>query len=150
MNGGSVVYTPQVMVGSEVNAPWRKPEDFAYTLADARTVARAGLALRLQPQGEGMQVRVGAMRAQGASGPAQLWLAQYVDGQASKVAAGENAGITLRHDRVVRRLWGPWPLGDQPVARVLPVPPLAGGWGVVAVVQDKRGRTWQSLECRAQ
>ncbi|HEY5972855.1 MAG TPA: DUF1223 domain-containing protein [Pseudoxanthomonas sp.] len=150
MNGGSVVYTPQVMVGSEVNAPWRKDEDFANTLADASALAKAGLALRLRGHGEGMEVRLGAARAQGVTGPAQVWLAQYADAQTSKIMAGENAGTTLRHDRVVRQLWGPWPLGDKALTQVLPVKPLAGAWGLVAFVQDKRGRTWQSLQCRAQ
>lgn len=144
-NGGSVVYTPQVMIGSEVNARWRKDEEFAHTLAGARGVARGGLALRLRAQGDGLELRLGAARAQGATGAAQVWLAQYVDGQVSKVDSGENAGATLRHDRVVRRLWGPWPLEDKPLARVLPLKPPAGDWGLVAFVEDHRGRTWQSL-----
>lgn len=149
-NGGSVVYTPQVMVGSEVNAPWRKDEDFARTLADARVVAKAGLALQLRQRDGGTEVRLGAARAQGVSGTAQVWLAQYADAQTSKVTAGENAGATLRHDRVVRQLWGPWPLGDKALAKVLSVKPPAGAWGLVAFVEDHRGRTLQSLECRAQ
>jgi hypothetical protein len=61
-----------------------------------------------------------------------VWLAQYVDGQSTQVRAGENRGATLRHDRVVRKLWGPWPLDGTPLSLSQQVPAIDGTWGLVA------------------
>jgi hypothetical protein len=76
---------------------------------------------------------------------AQVWLAQYVDAQTTTVRAGENRGATLRHDRVVKQLWGPWPIDGEILSRVQPVPVLDSPWGLVAFVQDASGKTLQSL-----
>jgi hypothetical protein len=75
----------------------------------------------------------------------RLYLALYEDGLTSQVRAGENAGVSLRHDRVVRGLWGPWPLGT----RQLDVHPPKGArpraLGFTAFVQDESGHTLQAL-----
>lgn len=143
--GGNTVYTPQVMVGSQVQAEWRSAAQFDRLQRPAQAPG-AGLALHLQAMGGGWQASVGASRVAGENGDgAQLWLAQYLDGQTSTVRAGENEGLTLRHDRVVRRLWGPWPLGNTPLAQSIDVPAQSGNWGLVAFVQDQSGHTLQSL-----
>jgi hypothetical protein len=114
-------------------------------LAGQRAPARAGLAIRIEREGEGTVARVAATRARGTQGEAQLWIAAWDDHATTQVAAGENAGATLRHEGVVRRLWGPWPLGAGPrVRRIELDPPLPTG-GVAAFVQEQRGVTWQSL-----
>ncbi|MGH8032169.1 MAG: DUF1223 domain-containing protein [Luteimonas sp.] len=143
--GGSTVYTPQVMVGDAVNAPWRADGKFTGTLADQRMPAAAGLALRLEPVAGGSRVQIGAARSGDATAPAQVWLAQYVDDQTTQVRAGENRGETLHHDRVVRHLYGPWKLDGTPLSQAQALPATAGSWGLVAFVQDARGRTLQSL-----
>lgn len=80
----------------------------------------------------------------------QLWLAQYLDGQTTEVRAGENKGVTLRHDHVVHKLWGPWPLqGTDNHARQVQVPSVSSPWGLLAFVQDPRGQTLQTLELPA-
>lgn len=147
--GGSTVYTPQVMVGSEVRVSWRSDDRFQTVLRDAGGNAEAGLALRAQPDGSGVDVRLSAVRSQGSNSEAKVWLAQYVDGQSTQVRAGENRGATLRHDRVVRNLWGPWKLDGTPLSRRQQVKALVGQWGLVAFVQDARGRTLQSLQLPA-
>jgi hypothetical protein len=88
------------------------------------------------------------------SGEAQVWLARWVDDQRTVVRAGENRGATLRHDRVVQGLWGPWPLATPATVRDVRIAPDPGRWGLVAFVQDARGDTLQSLgmdgsACRA-
>lgn len=146
--GEGTVYTPQVMVGSQVQLPWHRGIDAV--LRQARSPALAGLALQLQPAPNGWNVALGATRASTApAGDAQVWLAQYSDDQSSEVRAGENSGITLHHDRVVRHLWGPWPLNSTAVSRQVAVVAPSPEWGVSAFVQDKKGRVWQSLSLPA-
>lgn len=147
--GSRNVYTPQVMVGADVHAPWQSAAEFAGTLRSARGAAGAGLALRLQPTAEGARAHVGAVRSAATADGAEVWLAQYVDGQTTQVRAGENRGVNLRHDRVVRRLWGPWPLTQAASTHSEDVPLPSGEWGLVAFVQDVRGRTLQSLHLPA-
>ncbi|MDQ3057516.1 MAG: DUF1223 domain-containing protein, partial [Pseudomonadota bacterium] len=110
-HGGSTVYTPQVMLGDDVRAQWRSGKFDKAVQMQSRQPAKAGLALTMQPRDKGWQVRLGAARAGNnaqASDGAQVWLAHYADDQTTRVRAGENRGVTLRHDRVVRRLHGPW------------------------------------------
>lgn len=140
--GERTVYTPQVMVGADIQAPWRSGIDTA--LGKVSGPALASLTLEYLPGSNGGQLALGAARA-GASGEAQVWLAQYSDDQNTTVASGENAGATLHHDRVVRQVWGPWPLGSSVVSRRVAMSAPSPRWGVTAVVQDVQGRIWQSL-----
>ncbi|MDQ3159909.1 MAG: DUF1223 domain-containing protein, partial [Pseudomonadota bacterium] len=109
--GHRTVYTPQVMVGRSVQATWRSASAWQRSLEQARKPSTAALTIRLQQTELGWQANLGAAQV-GVSPPAgaQVWLARYVDAQSSVVRAGENRGVTLRNDRVVRQLSGPWPL----------------------------------------
>ena len=145
--GGSTVYTPQVMVGPQVQASWRGglgPE-----LRQARIPAKASLALQLHSAGDGWQAALGAMRVGATSGDANVWLAQYSDDQDTDVRAGENEGVHLHHDRVVRHLWGPWPLGTTALSQRVSLRAPSPRWGLTAFVQDARGPVWQSLNLPA-
>lgn len=148
--GENNVYTPQVMLGGEVQANWRNDFVWQRTLNGQRqTPPRAALALRLQRDGEGWQAALGATPI-GASGDgAQIWLARYVDAQTTQVRAGENRGSTLRHDRVVRELLGPWPLGNTTSSQRIPLRAETAPWGVTAFVQNARGEILQSLSLAA-
>lgn len=143
--GQSTVYTPQVMIGSQVRTTWRAAPMIERALEAERGVARAGLALQLDRSGNGQQLRLGAVRSGQGSSSAQVWLAQTVDGVETDVRAGENGGVNLKHDRVVTRLWGPWPLGAAPVAKAIDVHLGQGAWGLTAFVQDADGKVLQSL-----
>jgi hypothetical protein len=147
-SGGSTVYTPQVMVGTQVQASWRS--GLGAELRRARMPAKASLALRLHPDGGGWKASLGAMRVGATPGEASVWLAQYSDDQETDVRAGENQGARLRHDRVVRRLWGPWPLGKTALSRQVPLRAPSPRWGMTAFVQDAHGDVWQSLNVPAQ
>lgn len=147
--GSSTVYTPQVMVGTQVQAPWRS--NLTASLRSARVATLAALSLRMQPMGANWQLALGAARTPTAGNDgAQVWLAQYSDAQVTEVHAGENRGVTLHHDRVVRKLWGPWPLGATALAQRVQLQAPSPHWGVVAFVQDRNGRIWQSLGMPAQ
>ena len=110
--GRRALVTPQVIVGRDAPVDWRGAA-MAQLLAESRRqVAPATLAMSASAQAGGrmrvdMQARLDGDRI---AGPALLWLALYEDGLETAVAAGENAGRMLRHDRVVRKLAGPWKL----------------------------------------
>ncbi len=145
--GQSTVYTPQVMIGSQVQTTWRAAPMVARALNAERGVARAALALQLDHDGNGphQQMRLGAIRIGQGVASVQVWLAQTVDGVKTAVRAGENSGTILNHDRVVTKLWGPWTLGAAPLAKVIDIDPGQGAWGVTAFVQSTNGKVLQSL-----
>ncbi|MBL8305413.1 MAG: DUF1223 domain-containing protein [Rubrivivax sp.] len=95
--GRSGVYTPQVLAGGRDWPEW------------PRLPAATGGGPPLSLQREGDRVTLQVARAADARLLAGYW-AVLEDGHASRVAAGENAGATLRHDHVVRlyRPLSPW------------------------------------------
>jgi hypothetical protein len=139
--GQSTVYTPQVMIGPQVQTTWRAAPMVARALDAERGPAQAGLALQL----DGRRLRLGAVRSGQHGSSPQVWLAQTIDGMKTDVRAGENSGTTLNHDRVVTRLWGPWPLGATPLAKAIEVDLGQGAWGLTAFVQGADGKVLQSL-----
>ncbi|MEQ1513410.1 MAG: DUF1223 domain-containing protein [Lysobacteraceae bacterium] len=144
--GQSTVYTPQVMIGSQVQTNWRAAPMVHRALDAQRGAAQAGLALQLDHDtAKGRQLRLGAVRSGPGGAAAQVWLAQTVDGVKTEVRAGENGGVTLDHDRVVTKLWGPWALGATPFAKAIEVDLGQGAWGLTAFVQEGNGRVLQSL-----
>lgn len=149
----SAVYTPQVMIGPQVQTTWRASPAVARALKAAQGPAEVGLALQLQlqSQGTGSALHLGAARTGKVPGKApgkaaSVWLAQTLDDQQTRVRAGENQGVILRHDRVVTKLWGPWPLGSAPFAKVVDLAGLGqGAWGLTAFVQAADGTVLQTL-----
>ncbi len=149
-SGANTVYTPQVMVGSGVQANWRSEAAWQRTLQQQRQAApRAVLALRLQREGQGWQAALGATPIGAPVAGAQVWLARYVDAQTTQVRAGENRGSSLRHDRVVRQLSGPWPLAEAALSQRIALAAESAPWGVTAFVQDAQGNLLQSLSLPA-
>ncbi|HTL15149.1 MAG TPA: DUF1223 domain-containing protein, partial [Thermomonas sp.] len=53
------VYTPQVMVGPDIHAPWRDPAAFGSLLQRQRTPSAAGLALQARRAGAAWHVVLG-------------------------------------------------------------------------------------------
>ncbi|MCX7148845.1 MAG: DUF1223 domain-containing protein [Rhodocyclales bacterium] len=82
----------------------------------------------------------------------EAWVALYENNLESQVRAGENAGKTLRHDYVVRRLIGPLAPDHAGHLRLQQQIALDAGWkradlGVVVFVQDKAsGEILQALQ----
>lgn len=91
-SGARFAYTPQLIVDGR---DWR-----GSALPPAST-ARATVLLKLQRGGED-QVRVDLQPLAGAPAQVKLWWAVVEDGHQTEVKAGENRGVTLRHDDVVR------------------------------------------------
>jgi hypothetical protein len=114
----------------------------------ARThAARATIAL----EADGANVRMRASVADKASRRnAQVWIAYTDGGLVSDVKAGENRGVQLRHDHVVRALYGPFAIDDagDAAATVNLVPPKERGRNaaLVAFVQNRaNGDVLQTL-----
>jgi hypothetical protein len=150
--GSSVVYTPQLMASTHTGLRWNAPGQVAQVLAGQRADAsRYQLALQVTPVDGGWRVALGASPSAAAvPGTPMAYLALAQDGLSSQVARGENAGARLAHARVVRGLWGPWPIPAGGLKRDLVVHPprsaRAGSYQLVAFVQDPAsGRTWQAL-----
>ena len=124
--GSSTIYTPQVMLSSRLDLRWYKPEQVTAALAEVQArPAKVSLHLRARPDNGAWHVEVGVdAHSHSPLGPgSQLYLALYENGLGSEVKSGENAGATLHHDRVVRGLWGPWPLPAAGTAHGLRVTP---------------------------
>lgn len=147
VTGGSTVYTPQVMLGENVRANWHNAGAWSASLRQAASSPPgADLVLSIEPAANGLRASVGATARGKAGNRARLWLAEYSDNQSTAVKAGENRGVTLKHDRVVRRLSGPWALDDAGAMRSIQLSGDAANTGLTAFVQDADGRILQSLD----
>lgn len=92
-SGARFVYTPQVLVGGR---DWRRWP------ALPAPASAAPVTLSLAREGGGYVARL--TRLPGAPPLLSGYWAVTEDGHASQVRAGENAGVTLHHDAVVREL----------------------------------------------
>lgn len=131
--GAPVVYTPQVIVDG---ADWRQWP---------RLPATGAAEVDLQLTRDGATVTARIQRREGASIERMLsgYWTVLEDGHESRVRAGENAGVTLRHDHVVSayRPVGAWPAERAQQWRWQPPPAQAGsghGRRVAFVVVDAR------------
>ena len=150
-NAATFVYTPQVLVQGH-DAAWQRGA--VGTLVDAarQREARASVTLDAVADGErGYAVQTRAMVPDRTlRSHAVLWLAYADSGLVSDVKAGENRGVRLVHDYVVRSLAGPFPVGSngEAHAQVNLARPAEGGKrpALVAIVQDgKTGEVLQTL-----
>lgn len=120
--GKRVVYTPQVMVGTKTMLDWRKSSSVDALIGRlGQDAAPVNLKLAASRAGKGVVVSVDAAPVQAGEGAVavdgRLWLALYQDGLVTdRVVAGENKGKRLRHERVVRALYGPWRLGEKGIS----------------------------------
>ena len=147
-NGGTFVYTPQVLVqGRDVDRAKR----VAAVKAAGTQAARSTISLEAD---DGL-VRVRASVPDKASRRnAAVWIAYTDSGLVSDVKAGENRGVQLRHDHVVRALLGPYPVdasGTVAATLALAAPREPGqSPQLVAFVQDrKNGEVLQTLSLPA-
>ena len=141
-NGATFVYTPQVLVqGREVEAGARTVAEQALTAARRRPPHAA-----IELFAQGTSARVTATVDASARRSAALWLAYTDNGLVTDVKAGENRGVRLTHDHVVRALYGPYPV-NAPAVVELELPQERGrAPALVAFVQDaKSGEVLQTL-----
>jgi len=152
LHGARALYTPQVMLAGEDTRRWREPEQFA---ADVQAInarpSRAAITLAIEPAEAGaLRVRAQARTSSpGDAAGAVLHVAAYENGLSSTVSAGNNRGMVLEHDYVVRQWFDPLPLDDSGSAATVygEVDRTgAGRGGVAAFVQVSRtGEVLQAL-----
>jgi len=156
INHRSFVYTPQVLLNGRDYRSWADRFQFG---ADVQTLngrpARAELQLALRSVDEGKLELAADARvpAAGHRADAALFVAVHENGLVSRVTAGENRGVTLRHDYVAREWIGPIALdaeGRAELKRAIALPAGARASGVIAFVQNRRnGDVLQALALAA-
>ena len=151
-NQQKTVYTPQFFVGGTELRSWQGAmRDKVRQL----NMLPAAAAIRVQADltaSGALALRAHATAPAGAD-PAALYLALAESGLATKVTRGENGGVTLAHDHVVREWIGPIRLagGSAQAQREIALP---AAWNrarleVIAFVQDERsGRVLQALSAQ--
>ncbi len=146
----SVVYTPQVMINGRDFRSWYSSGSFAREIdAMKQAPARANIQLKLSKlAADRVEARVSVT---GRKDNLLLYLALYENDLWSAVSAGENAGVKLHHDYVVREWRGPLRVGDTILLQTLPLKPTwqSAKTGVVAFLQDaSNGEVVQALQLK--
>jgi hypothetical protein len=145
--GAQVVYTPQVFLDGREFQAWRRTASDRIPGVGARP-AGAELRLSATPAAKAMRINVTGMAGQGGR-DGMVYVALFENGLTSNVTAGENRGVRLDHDFVVRRWMGPYPFegGKLSVAMDLAVPADidSSHSGLAAVAYDGRGGILQAL-----
>jgi len=141
----TLVYTPEVFAGGRELRRWSSAS--AFDAAVDKITAQpspADIAIKLSgtaPRSFDLAASV-KLRQDSASGH-DAYIAVYENKLVSNVAAGENGGVTLHHDYVVRRWIGPFALknGMVQIHEKIALDSIAADlradrFGVVAFVQD--------------
>ena len=145
-----VVYTPQVMISGRDFRSWSSRESFARqidTLTQAPSPANIQLKLS-KLSADQVEARVSVT---GQKDNLELYLALYENDLSSAVSAGENSGVKLHHDYVVREWRGPLRVGDAIEKQTLPLKPdwQSAKTGVVAFLQDSStGEVVQAVQLK--
>ncbi len=159
----TLVYTPQVVLAGRDFRGWAGGGFDSQVKTINAKPARAEIQLALDVvEGKVNVAANAAVKSAGATGAAganstkpQLFVALIQNRIVSPVKAGENRGVTLKHDYVVREWLGPLAFGADGKARLEKIitPPKGSptnDLGVVAFVQDgANGEVLQALKLEA-
>jgi hypothetical protein len=148
-NGHKTVFTPHFFVSGTEVRDWNADLDDELKRVIARPV-RADIRVRAEVAGAGMlSIAASASTARSAE-QLGLFVALTEDKLTSSVSAGENRGVTLSHDHVVREWIGPIALNGGHAGITQSVP-MRASWnsarlGIAAFVQDLRtGQVLQAV-----
>ncbi len=143
------IYTPEMFIAGQELRNWSGGIAGAVRRINQQP-AKADIGINLgKLNGGSLSVEIAARTSEAS----KLYVALYENGLTSDVKAGENTGILLRHDYVVRQWLGPIALSAKSgaelvtVARALSVPAGAvpRDLGVAAFVQTDKGEVLQAL-----
>jgi hypothetical protein len=151
--GSRTIYTPEVFMGGrEVRggvSGWRSTVPETVKRINSRP-AQADINISLgKLSGNSLAVAVNAKAKQNGT----LFVALVENDLVTKIKAGENSGVTLKHDYVVREWIGPINLSGNAsqttaaLSRAITVPAGANAknLGVAAFVQNEKGEVLQAL-----
>jgi hypothetical protein len=142
-DGGTGIYTPQVVLDGRGWSGW-----YRGSAVPAAPVGSAAMHVSVT-RGPTLHVRVDTT-IDGAAGGAVFrnFVAVTEDGLSTQVRAGENRGVLLRHDHVVRAFAGPLPLSGEVDIKV-PEDFDAAHAAVIAFAQrESDGTIAQVLSCK--
>src|SRR5690606_15998441 len=138
--GGRPVYTPQMMVGGEIDAVGNRRSQVDRAIAKIRQ-DRAGEWVPVTVAVEGDAVMVAAAGRQSARDQsATLWLAMFTKKATVTIRRGENGGREITYHNVVRQMMpiGRW--SGEPVSIELPRSDIMGqGYDGCAVLLQTNG-----------
>ncbi|MEC5216677.1 hypothetical protein RCH09_001630 [Actimicrobium sp. GrIS 1.19] len=139
------IYTPEIFVAGRELRNWKGATAATVQRINAQP-ARAEIGISIgRIANNALPVDVSAKSAQGG----KLFVALYENAITSDVKAGENRGVKLHHDYVVREWLGPIDLkgGSAGLMRTLNLPTSsqAKNLGVAAFVQSDSGEVLQAL-----
>jgi len=149
--GGHTIYTPEIFVSGRELRSWSQRDSFESRIGKVvAEPAQANVALELKAQQAPGAFNVTAQftsKLADAAGQLEAYVAVYENSLSSQVGAGENSGVTLHHERVVRQWIGPVPLvaGNAQIRRDVRVQDAAADanlnapadrFGVVAFVEN--------------
>jgi hypothetical protein len=146
--GARTVYTPQFILNGDDLPQWRNLADTAIRRVNTGP-ARANVTLTLSRGTNQLDVTADGQVKNDGDHP-EMYIALYENNLVTHIDAGENQGLTLRHDFVVRRLIGPVPL-EKGAAHFTQRMTLDREWkendlGVAAFVQNRDdGKVLQAL-----
>lgn len=104
--GGRVVYTPQVMLNGQDVRDWRGNAWSRSVGEFNRLPAGADITLKMTSV-KNNQIELQASAKTKTPNRGLLYVAVFQNGLSSDVRAGENRGVRLQHDYVVREWYGP-------------------------------------------
>ncbi|HYD78566.1 MAG TPA: DUF1223 domain-containing protein [Paucimonas sp.] len=145
--GSRTIYTPEIFVGGREERGWRGGLQDTVRRINARPAQASIGIVSGKAAGGKVPVEVRARSGRAAS----LFVALYQNGLQTDVKAGENGGVTLRHDYVVREWLGPvaLPAAGEGISLVralsLPAGAALKNLGVAAFVQSDGGEVLQAL-----
>ena len=152
VNQSRSVYTPQPVLNGKDFRGWHQSGRLQGALNAQNQPARANISINNQVSESGeTQVNVEAKTLKPAdAGNADVFIAVYENKLKSIVNAGENSGEELKHDFVVRTLFGPFKLeADGSLKKAFNLPKNWQGrdGGVASFVQDRKtGDVLQALK----
>ena len=134
------VFTPQFVLNGRNLSRWHSQADSEIKRINA-TAPQARITLALSREAHNLGITADAETINPAA-QTDLYLAVYENNLSHEIRAGENRGLTLRHDYVTRQLIGPLPLKDTGKIRFVRNISLDKSWkasdlGVVAFVQHR-------------
>jgi hypothetical protein len=154
LQGSRTVYTPQVMFNGKDARGNTSDARFDSSIRElAAKKPAANISLRGQLAADSIDVAVGVNIAdESLRKDAALYIALSENNLVSRVTAGENKGVSLKHDHVVRELSGPFQLSTPEIKRTINVPKewKREDMNLVAFVQNTRsGEILQAISIPA-
>ncbi len=151
-NRSNTVYTPQVMIGQHTQVNWRANSESAGIIQ--RIGAQPAMAnIRVQAQHTGTRWNATVqVSSKIALADARWFVATYQDGLKTHVKAGENKGLLLSHNHVVRQWLGPYALSDHNsssklISINLQAAEKINQTGLLVLLENtKNGEVYQSLD----